>query len=50
MSNALAGNNGQFNPAHFQKLKTVGRWALRIFLAILLIIVLLVAALAVINR
>ncbi|BBB63457.1 hypothetical protein UNDKW_5184 [Undibacterium sp. KW1] len=49
MSNALAGNNGQFNPAHFQKLKTVGRWALRIFLAILLIIVLLVAALAVIN-
>ncbi|MES2038732.1 MAG: hypothetical protein V4495_12945 [Pseudomonadota bacterium] len=49
MSNALAGNNGQINPAHFQKLKTVGRWALRIFLALLLIILLLVTVLIAIN-
>ncbi|MFZ6733099.1 hypothetical protein ACO0LG_14330 [Undibacterium sp. Ji42W] len=49
MPNAHAGNNGQINPAQFQKLKTVGRWALKIVLAILSIILLLIITFAAIN-
>ena len=49
MSNALADNTGPVNPIHGNKLKTLGRWSIRLLLAMVLIVVLLISLFLVIN-